>query len=337
MINNAASAPSRALAARRLLATATALVAGSLATPGYAGGTLAGTDIRNVATATYELPGGVADEVTSNIVTLKVDELLDVTVASADPSDIASTSSATGQVLSFTVTNGGNGTEGFTLSTIANGGGDDFDPTVTAIVLDANANNAYDAGVDTVYVAGSNDPALAPEQSLTVFILATIPSAAEDGGRGKVELKAVAKTGSGTPGTAFAGLGQSGGNAVVGATGAAAADDGFYAVSRAALAFVKSASVADPFGGTTQVPGATITYTLTATVSGSGSLANLRVADAIPDGTTFKPASLLLDGTALSDVADADAGAFDGTGIAVRLGNLSAGSSRIVKFQVKID
>ena len=71
---------------------------------------------------------------------------------------------------------------------------------------------------------------------------------------------------------------------MVGATGADAEDDGYYRVSAASVAFVKSATVVDPFGGTTQVPGSIVTYRLVATVSGSGSLANLRIADAIPAG-----------------------------------------------------
>jgi len=150
-------------------------------------------------------------------------------------------------------------------------------------------------------------------------------------------LTATATTGSGSPGTSFAGAGQGGGDGVVGATGASAEDDGHYAVSRATVSFVKSASVADVFGGTTKVPGSTITYTLTATVTGSGNLANLRVADPIPAGTSYKSGSIALDGAALTDVADADAGAFTGSGIAVGLGTVAAGATRTITFQVKID
>jgi uncharacterized repeat protein (TIGR01451 family) len=306
--------------------------------PLHAAGTPAGTNINNVATATYEVtPGGPETSVESNTVTLKVDELLDVTVVSADPSDVGASPGAVNQVLRFTVTNGGNGSESFTLGTIANGGGDAFDPAVTSVVIDSNGNNAYDAGVDTVYVAGSNDPALNPDQSVTIFVLSTIPAAAADGQRGKVELTAAAKTGTGAPGTSFAGLGQGGGNAVVGATGADAWDDGWYKVAKAAISFAKSATVADPWGGTTQAPGATITYTLTVTVSGTGSLGNVRISDPVPAGTSFAPGSLTLDGAPLSDADDADAGRFTGSAIAVGLGTLASGASRTVTFKVKID
>ncbi|HEX8262986.1 MAG TPA: hypothetical protein VF547_08945, partial [Allosphingosinicella sp.] len=159
----------------------TAACAGVFAGPAFAAGTAAGTNITNVATATYDLPNGGEASVDSNVVTLKVDELIDVTVSWGDPADVATSPGLTGQPLKFTVTNGGNGAESFTLAALANGGGDDFDPAITGIVLDSNGNGAYDAGVDTVYSSGSNDPQLEPDQAITVFVLSSIPAGAGDG------------------------------------------------------------------------------------------------------------------------------------------------------------
>ncbi|HEY0130805.1 MAG TPA: hypothetical protein VGB57_05315 [Allosphingosinicella sp.] len=333
----ATNAKSPAFRKNAALAALTAVSACVFASPAQAAGTPAGTDITNVATATYELPNGDEASVDSNIVTLKVDELLDVGVAWSDPSDVTASAGGTGQRLKFTITNGGNGAESFTLATVANGGGDDFDPSVTSIVLDSNSNGAYDAGVDTVYASGSNDPQLDPDQSITVFVLSSIPAGAGDGQRGRVDLTAVAKTGSGAPGTSFAGQGQGGGNAVVGATGADSDDDGYYRIARASVAFLKSATVADAFGGTAAAPGSTITYTLAATVSGTGDLANLRVSDPVPAGTTYKPGSLTLEGAPLTDSADADQGSFTGTAVTVGLGTVAAGATKTITFQVKID
>jgi hypothetical protein len=329
----------RTLPLRSRFLKAALLAAGTLhaAGPAYAARTPAGTVINNSASATYDLPGGGQDTVTSNIVSLTVDELLDVGVAWTDGGDVAVAPGATGQVLTFRVTNAGNGSEAFRLSARDNAGGDDFDPATTSIVLDANGNGVYDPGLDTLYVPGGNDPVLAPDDSVLVFVLSSIPAGAANGQRGRVDLVAVAATGSGTPGTSFAGQGQGGGDAVVGATGADAEDDGYYAVAAASVTFVKSATVVDPFGGATRVPGSIITYRLVATVSGAGALANLRIADAIPASSTYRPASITLEGAGLSDAADADAGEYTGTGIAVRLGSVSAGSTRIVTFQVAID
>jgi uncharacterized repeat protein (TIGR01451 family) len=305
--------------------------------PAVAARTPAGTVINNNATATYELPGGGESTVTSNTVSLTVDELLDVGVAWTDGGDVGVAPAAVNQVLTFRVTNAGNGDEAFRLTARDNGGGDDFDPSATSIVFDSNGNGTYEPGIDTVYVAGANDPMLAPDGSAIVFVLSSIPAGASDAQRGRIDLVAVAVTGSGAPGTSFPGLGQGGGNAVVGATGADAEDDGYYKVAAAGVTFVKSASVADPFNGSTQVPGSIVTYRLVATVAGSGSLANLRIVDAIPSGTTYRPGTLTLEGSGLSDAADADAGEFTGSGIAVRLGTVSGGASRTVTFQVAID
>lgn len=305
------------------------------ANPAFAAGTLAGTDIENTASATYDTPSGPVT-IQSNTVTIKVDELLDVTVASTDPGDVTTSPGATGNVLTYRVTNTGNGSEAFTLTPNVANGGDDFDPTLTQIVLDTNNNGVYDPGVDTVYVAGTNDPVIAPDQSVRVFVITTTPATVVDGNRANVSLTAVATTGSGAPGTTFAGAGQGGGNAVVGATGADGVDSGFLAVQAALVALVKSATIADPFGGNRPVPGAIITYSIAANVTGSGSLNNLVISDPIPVGTAYQVGTITFQAAALTDAADTDAGNFNGTRISVTAGNVPAGETRTVTFQVRI-
>jgi uncharacterized repeat protein (TIGR01451 family) len=307
----------------------------AVATPAYAAGTLAGTDIDNVAEATYDTPSGPVT-IQSNMVRIKVDELLDVTVVTTDPGDITTAPGATGNVQTFRVTNTGNGEEAFRLTGNTGVGGDDFDPTLTQIVLDTNGNGIYDAGVDTVYVAGSNDPVLQPDQSRIVFAITSTPVAVTNGNRGTTNLLAVAVTGSGAPGTSFAGAGQGGGNAVVGTTGADADANSFLAVQAASLALVKSATIVDPFGGNRPVPGAVITYSLVATISGAGSLNNLVITDPIPANVTYQAGSLTLEAAALTDAADADAGNFNGTRISVSAGNVPAGQTRTVTFRTVI-
>ena len=121
----------------------------------------------------------------------------------AIPATSPSAPGATSQVLTYQVTNTGNGTEAFTLSADTARTGDDFDTVFEQIVLDTNDNGVYDPGVDTIYTPGTNDPSLAADESVTVFILSEIPAAANDAERAEVELSAVALTGSGTPGTTF--------------------------------------------------------------------------------------------------------------------------------------
>lgn len=305
--------------------------------PAHATGTVAGTTISNTATATYTDPVGNPVTVPSNRVDLRVDEVLNVTVATAESGDVASQPGATNQVVRYTVTNTGNGSEAFRLTAITAIGGDAFDPTATSIVIDTNGNGVYDPIGDTVYIPGTNDPVLAPDTSIRVFILSTVPGSATDGQRGQIDLSATAVTGSGPAGTTFATQGTGGGDAVVGTTTAVGRDRNFFVVSAATVALVKSASVLDPFGGTKSIPGAVITYTLIATVSGSGTLANLAVGDPAPAATTYVPASITAESVAISDATDADTGEFAGGRVAVRFGSVAGGQTRTVTFKVTIN
>jgi uncharacterized repeat protein (TIGR01451 family) len=104
---------------------------------------------------------------------------------------------------------------------------------------------------------------------------------------------------------------------------------------------VKSQVIADQFGGTQPVPGATITYQIVATPSGTGTATNVVFNDAIPANTTYKNGSLKLNGVALSEANDTDAGQFITTPaaqVSVALGSLTAASSaQTISFAVTIN
>lgn len=322
----------------RLLAIG--LLAGAgCAVPALAGGVTAGTLIENTAVASYD-ENGAPRTVNSNTVTVRVDELLDVTLTSLDPGPI--TARPGDAVLTFELTNQGNGPEAFRLLANTAVAGNDFDVSLRAstsgIAIDSNGNGTYDEGVDEILAAPSTTAVLAPDTVLRVFVLVTVPVDAVDGETSNVDLTATAVTGSGTPGTVFAGAGVDGGDAIVGTTGTQAVARGALIISTASVALVKSVSLRDPFGGTSAVPGTIATFAIEAQVSGSGTVTGLEVTDAIPDGTTYAPGTLALDGAALSDAADGDAGtASDTAGIAVTLGDLAAGTTRTITFDVVID
>lgn len=319
-----------------LLPSSTLALAVALMTPmpAEAAGTLAGTTISNTASASFDNGSG-NQTINSNTVDMRVDEVLDVVVAD-QATDVPTTPGAINQVLTYRVTNTGNGPEAFALGTIANVGGDDYDPVVTQIYIDANNNGTYDAGTDTLYVAGS-ESALQPDATMTVFVLATTPGSVTDGNRGVVTLVAAAKTGTGAPGTSFAGQGEGGGDAIVGSTGADGQDNGNFLVSAATVSLVKSATIVDPFGGSEPVPGAIITYTITATIAGSGSVSGLAINDNIPPDTAYVAGSITLGGSPLTDAADADAGDYNGTRIHVGLGTVAGGQTRTVTFRTRIN
>jgi uncharacterized repeat protein (TIGR01451 family) len=301
----------------------------------HASGTRAGTFIDNTATATYD-QGGTPTTVDSNPHRVQVDELIDVNVDWTDPADVPTTPGSTSQVTAYQVTNIGNGVETYGLTTVSTVGGDNYDPTVTSLVID-DGDGVYEPGIDVVYVPGSNDPVLNPDGSVTIFVLVTTPGTVVDNDRGGVQLVATSRTGTGAPGSSIAGAGEGGSVAVFGTSGGDDNDTGYYEVTSATVALTKSATVADPFGGTTVVPGSVITYTLVASVTGSGSLPNLRINDVVPTGTTYVPGSITLGGTAQSDAADADAGSFAANTATVNLGTVPGGQSRTMTFRVRIN
>lgn len=307
--------------------------AAAFATPAAASGIPAGSLIENTASATYT-SNSIAQTVDSNTVAVTVDEVLDVAVASQESGPVAATSTA---VLRFKVTNTGNGPEVFTLTANPAVAGNAFDATVTGLAIDVNGNGVYDAGVDTALTNGAISPSLAADGSLDILVMVTVPGSAAANATSRVQLNAVSTTGTGAPGTLFAGQGVSGGDAVVGGSSAQANAQATLVVNKAVVSLLKSAVIADPFGGTRPVPAATITYTIVANVTGTGTVIGLSVNDAIPAGTTYQAGTLTLEGAALTDVADTDAGQGSASAVAVQLGDVAAGATRTVTFKVRIN
>ena len=132
----------------------------------------------------------------------------------------------------------------------------------------------------------------------------------------------------------FAGQGDGGGDAIVGKTGAAAGAQTVLTPTPALPTLVKSQSVRALDGSARALRGATITYTLIAHFNGATAAPVL--SDPVPAGTGYVAGSLRLDGTTLSDAADADAGSFDGHAIHVAIGDVAAASDRTITFQTII-
>lgn len=267
----------------------------------------AGTTISNVARLQV---GGAGDRaIESNRVDLTVGEVLDVALTrTGEP--------VAGDSVAVTVENRGNGAERFAITASGR--------TVRLVAHDVDGDGRFDTARDVV-LADGRTPVLASGARLALLV-AFEPEATP----GVATIVATAATGSGAPGTVFAGQGDGGGDAVVG-------------VSHAAARLEIAAPVADPDAPTlakTQsvagaaVRGAVITYSLAARFTAPTTAA--RVHDAIPAGTAYVPGSLRLDAIAISDAADGDAGGFDGGAIDVTLGDIAAPVTRTVQFQVRI-
>ena len=283
--------------------------------------TRAGTGIANTATLSWN--DGTERSTPSNTVSLLTAEILDVTIT-AERSAIA-VKPGDAVAASFVVTNTGNGAEDFTLAFAADQPG----VAVTRVAIDRDGDGTYDAAKDELLAPGVLP--LAPGQAVRLFVLI-------DGGKvtatARITASVAAKTGSGTPGTAFAGAGDGGGDAVVGTTGAAASAATVLTPPAGLPGLVKSQSVFAPDGSTRAVRGAIVTYRLVA--SFSAATRGVALDDPIPAGTAYVPGSLVLDDSALTDAADTDAGVVDTGAIHVALGNVATPGTRTVQFSVKI-
>ncbi|MEM7432359.1 MAG: hypothetical protein AAF351_10570 [Pseudomonadota bacterium] len=306
----------------------------------FAVGTPVGTSIDNQATVNFNL-AGTPVTLQSNPTTIIVAERLDIVVTRQSGQVLVSPSD-TARAILYTVANTGNGTEAVNLTMDSALGGDDFDPVpaVPAIYFDTDGSGDFNVG-DVAYNPGVNDPVLAADATIDVFIVNDIPAGVVNGNLGSSQLTATAATGSGAPGTIFAGQGDAGTDAIVGATGAEDTEVGEYLVSDVLVNVVKSQAVSDPFGGTSPIPGATITYTITVEVSSAGTATAAAVRDVVPTFTTFVPGSITLNAASLTDAVDVDAGELDTAGaptVVVRLGDLTqADGVQTVVFEVTID
>ena len=294
----------------------------------------AGIVIESTAEVTYS-DAGVNRSATSNTVRVRVDELVGVAAATLNSGPVTARSGPA--VLSFLVSNTGNGPEAFSIEVVTAVAGNAFDAAPDGLAVDSNGNGVYDPGVDLPLAAPSITEIIPAGGSQTLFALVTVPTGAADGAQTAVNLIARSATGTGSPGTVIAGAGEGGVDAVVGPGGGMAVASGRIVASASTVTLVKWASVADLFGGSTASPGATITYGIQALVSGSATIDGLVVTDAIPANTRYLANSLTLESAPVSDAPGDDAGEASAAGITVNLGSLPAGTSRTVSFAVQIE
>jgi uncharacterized repeat protein (TIGR01451 family) len=307
----------------------------------HAAGTPAGTSIQNTAQVSYTL-GSATVTATSNTSSVTVAEILDAVLTIAAPT-VQVSAGASNEELVFTLTNTGNGNETFNLTALSAGVvGDDFDPTLAAPAIYFDTDNSGDfSAADVAYSPGANDPVLAADASVRLIVVNNIPSAAVNGNRGRSQLTAAAATGTGDPGFSFGMVGDGGVEAVAGTTRGDAVLFGEYLVADILLTAVKSQSILDQFAGARPLPGARINYQIVVTASGSGTATAAGFSDLIPANTTYVASSLQLNGAALSDSADGDAGTFvsaPAPQVRVSLGDLSGASGpQTIEFAVTIN
>ncbi len=317
---------------------------GSLA---RAAGTPAGTLIANTATLSYSIGGVPETPIASAPASLRVDEIIDLTLVWQDGGPVSVASPDTNDALSFLLTNTGNGTERFALTRNNLLAGDNYDPLnggAGAIFLESGlASGLQTSGpnTDTLYAVGVNDPDLAADASRIVYVVSDTPAGLISGNTGLAALAAAATTpgaAGAVPGTALAGLGTGGADAVVGASQAQATRTGSYLVSNVALSIVKTVvSVLDPRGGSNVESGSVLTYRITVTLSGPGSANNLIITDPLPALTGYVAGSILVNGATRTDVVDADNAHFSANTVTVDFGNTASPVVHVIDFRATVN
>jgi len=328
-----------------LISTAVLLAISGLTSVAQAA-TPAATTVSNTASLDYKVGGTdqpqlkscttACTDTTGTPTTFTVDLKVNVSVTTADTTYVSALPVPVGSqstAAKFTVTNTGNGTQDFALTTKIDYTGtvnnvwgatsvaDNLDPTACSTYLDTNGNGSYDAGTD---LAATYIDELAAGASKVVFVACTFPTSSLFDQQAVIALNAKAEAGgtAGSEGSALTNGGtltnyMGGGKTVsvvfadaAGANDAAAdasasALDAFH-IDTSRLQITKSAAVlCDPVNGTTSpknIPGALVRYTITIKNETTG----------VVDVTRVKPAVLTNVGDLLDANLDFDAGFLGG-------------------------
>ena len=333
-------------------------------------GTAAGTSVTNTASVAYTIGGVAQAPISSNASAFLVDRKVNLTVAQVGGQATSVTPGDTNKVIAFTVTNNTNATQDFRLITAQQnslvltllGHSDGFDMTNLRVFVDGNANGTFESGNDTATFVDE----LAPDATVTVFLVADVPGTLPANAYAGVGLTAVAAAG-GNGGSLGADLIASllaDSSATIDNVFADTAgtldlnrDGRFSAVGEydggaSLLTVTKTAiTISDPLNLAVfpkAIPGAVIEYCVQVKNGGSGQATAVAITDAIPANSTYLAGSLLVggsvllgvcnaDGSSVTDANDSDAGQFDGANVKAAIGNLAAGATQTARFRVTLN
>lgn len=299
-----------------LCLTVLALAMTVLASPSWAVGTRAGTNITNQARVDFQDVNGNPLFQLSNIVTTQVAQVGGVIV---DP-DNGPVTLDPGDVFYFPhiVTNAGNFDDYINLTAVSAGG------WPVTIYRDVNGNGLYEAGTDTLLTDSAGDPDAIPDSGflsdsgpgsvMRILVAVTVPAGTPDG------------TGDVTTVT---------GVSVFDPTKTDTATDTIN-VTSPNVTVTKSVA---PLGA--QPPGTVLTYTITVTNNGSAGASSVVLTDPIPANTTYQLGTITYNAAPRTDGLDGDNANYNITNpgmITVNIGALAgAGGSVTVTFQVQIN
>jgi len=305
----------------------------------WAAGTPAGTTITNTATVTYTLGSDPTLLTAAASNSFEVQEIINLTAVWQDAADVTVDSPQTDAVLTFLVTNTGNGPEDVRLLADDTLTGDDFNPAVQSLWLESNGSAGYQTD-DTLY-AGS--VALNADGQAIVYVLSNIAGSLSQNQSGQVQVTAESLTPGAagqSAGTLLPNAGWNGVDAVVGLSQAVGSAMGVYRTATVTVTLSKSiVAIADTHGGQRPEDNARLTYLIGVDVAGTGMAQSLEIIDAIAPEMTYVPGSLTVDGMARTDAADGDNADFDGANaiVHINLGNIAAPAAFTIQFDTTIN
>lgn len=276
----------------------------------HAAAPAAGTNISNIATASYVDGTSTTRTVTSNEVKTTVLQVGSFTLEQ----DRSATANPNGVVtLSHVLTNTGNGTDEFELG-LLNVAGDDFDFSNIAIYLDANKDGVPDNNTN---LAGQK-VTLNANESVGLVVVGTTAATATADKSGQLELSAKSTY------------------ITVPADKTKTNTDTVKIVGGAVIQVTKSANV------TAVTRGDTVTYELTYKNTGNADATNLTIEDILPAGVTYVAESARWSGqtAALTDAANDETAAkykYESGILTLVLASVPRNSTGKLTFQVTVN
>ena len=307
------------------LAASIALVAGSAAfiSSAHAAAPAAGTNISNIASASYTDSTGNTKTVSSNIVTTTVLPVASFTLIA----DRTANANANNQVsLSHTLTNTGNGSDTFTVSVAdvaASANADQYDFSNLKVYLDSNKDGTPDSQTPVTSVT------LAAGESVNLIVQATTPTTGAGGGAlsagdlGKLTITA---------------------QSTLDSTLTATNTDTVKITNGAVISVIKSASVTAIDATQASATAREVEYKLVYQNTGNTTATAVTVTDLLPAGLTYVAGSAKLAGVTQTDSVDADGYKFvettSGSGkgtVTLTIPTLAPNTTGTLTFKVRVD
>lgn len=266
----------------------------------------AGTTIGNQASATYVDGNGDTQTVTSNSVQTTVQQVAAVTVSSGVTQTVSPGGTA---VFQHTITNNGNGSDTFDLSTIASS--NNFSFSNIQIFEDAN----QDGSADNLSSPITSTVSIAAGGTYTIVVRADVPTGATDGQSETVDVTATSQFDTNISATAQ--------------NTATVSEDAVVTLNKSLSA--NSGDVGD-----------VVTVTLNYNNTGNADATNLTITDPLPAGFNYQTGSAQVNSAGVTDASGDDSFTYDASGnggngeITVNVGTFASGNSGSITFDVQI-